>query len=205
MAAPITHIVLANKVFDKYFSGKDRKEFFVGTSFPDIRYYDNLDREKTHQDGKSIEEIAKEDSFFAGAHFHSLLDERWGNFYRLLKDHPFYIEPHHVLSVSLKFLQDELLYDRFSGWTELAGFFDGVLEGEKKFGLPEKDIVRWHGFLQKYFIERPSDKTRALVLVDGGFDFDFIDQVNLFVAKMRGDEKIVQAARDFYDKFDGLI
>ncbi len=131
MPAPITHIVLADKVFDKYFFDKDRKEFFIGTSFPDIRYYDNLDREKTHQDGLSIEEIVKESSFLAGMHFHSFVDEKWGNFYRRLEDHQLYLEPLQVSAVALKFFEDERLYGHFSGWGQVADFFDGALEEEK--------------------------------------------------------------------------
>lgn len=205
MAAPITHIVLADKIFDKYFSGKNRKEFFVGTSFPDIRYYDNLDREKTHQNGKSIEEIAKEGSFLAGAHFHAFLDEKWGNFYRSLQDHPFFLEPSHLSSVSLKFFQDELLYGFFKDWERVVGFFDAIPEEEKHFEIAEKDIAGWHALLKKYFIEKPNNETRRLVLTDTGFNYDFVDQVDLFIEKMRGDKRIIRAAGDFYDKFEGLI
>jgi len=38
MAAPITHIALTEKIFDKFFKDKKRKDFFIGTLFPDIRY-----------------------------------------------------------------------------------------------------------------------------------------------------------------------
>ncbi|MBU2036835.1 hypothetical protein KJ866_01325 [Patescibacteria group bacterium] len=205
MPSPITHIVLADKVFDKYFSDKDRKAFFVGTSFPDIRYYDNLDREKTHQDGLNIERIGKESSFLAGMHFHAFVDEKWGDFYQWLEEHPFYIEPHQVSVVALKFFEDERLYGRFKEWEQIAEFFDGVLDEEKKFEIAEKDILRWHGFLRQYFIKKPNDQTRRPILMDAGLNSDFADQVNLFIEQMRGDKRIIEAIDDFYDKFESLL
>lgn len=205
MPAPITHVVLANKVFDKYFSDKDRKDFFIGTSFPDIRYYDNLDREKTHQGGLSLEEMGREGSFLAGMHFHAFVDEKWENFYRRLEDHPLYLEPLHVSSVALKFFEDERLYNCLKEWGQIAGFFGGALDEEKKFGIAEKDIIRWHGFLQKYFIKNPDDQTRRLVLMDSGLNLDFIDQVNLFIGQMRSDERVIEAVDEFYDKFESLL
>jgi len=39
MAAPATHIILANKLYKNHFSDKDFAKFIVGTSFPDIRYF----------------------------------------------------------------------------------------------------------------------------------------------------------------------
>lgn len=205
MPAPITHIVLADKVFDKYFSDKDRKDFFIGTSFPDIRYYDNLDREKTHQGGLSLREIAKESSCLAGMHFHALVDEKWGNFYRRLENHPLYLEPLNVSAVALKFFEDERLYGYFADWERTAGFFNDILEAEKTFGIVEKDIIRWHGFLKEYFRKGPDDQSRRLVLTDAIFYPDFVDQVNLFIKRMRDDQRVIKAVGEFYDNFESLL
>lgn len=51
MATPITHIVLTEKVFEKFFKDKTRKDFFIGTSFPDIKYLKVIDRDKSHFNG----------------------------------------------------------------------------------------------------------------------------------------------------------
>jgi len=48
MPWPATHILIAEKVYDQYFSHLDRKDFLLGTSFPDIRYPAKLNRHQTH-------------------------------------------------------------------------------------------------------------------------------------------------------------
>ena len=60
MAAPITHIVLTNKIFNKYFSNKEKGDFFIGASFPDIRYLKVIKREKTHFNNITLNEIKLE-------------------------------------------------------------------------------------------------------------------------------------------------
>lgn len=45
MAAPLTHLVLAERIFQKHFSDQHRKVFLQGTSFPDIRYLGVIDRD----------------------------------------------------------------------------------------------------------------------------------------------------------------
>ena len=65
MAAPITHIALTEKIFDKFFKNKTRKDFFIGTSFPDIRYLKVIDRDKTHYDDLSVADLGNDASFSA--------------------------------------------------------------------------------------------------------------------------------------------
>ncbi len=75
MAAPITHIVLTQKIFDKYFRRLDHQLFFIGTLLPDIRYLGVIDRKETHYKNLSIKDLNGEKSFLAGLKFHSILDE----------------------------------------------------------------------------------------------------------------------------------
>lgn len=74
MAAPITHIILADKIFNRYFADKDKRDFYVGTSFPDIRYMGIIKREKTHFIDLDIKTLQQLPSFEAGMKFHSLVD-----------------------------------------------------------------------------------------------------------------------------------
>ncbi|HRY52375.1 MAG TPA: hypothetical protein P5089_00795 [Candidatus Portnoybacteria bacterium] len=207
MASPVTHIVLTDKVFNKYFPGHDRKKFFIGTSFPDIRYYDNMDREETHPDGKTLAAIIKEDSFSAGLHFHALLDKKWGAFYYQQRSQPAFISSWHVFGTALKFFQDELFYERFGGWASVSSFFDDILEEEKSFDpdLSEEDIRGWHGRLQKYFAQKPNEETRRFSLVDNEATGDFLKQVNVFIEQMRANKEITESLNDFYDKFESLF
>ena len=205
MAAPITHIVFANKVFDKYFSGKNKRAFFVGTSFPDIRYYDNLDREKTHFKTADIKEIVSENSFLAGLKLHSYLDDKREAFYSSLPGYPFYFEPRHVMDSALKFFEDEIFYERMNNWGEIVGFFDEALPEEKQLGPTEEDVEAWHKLLREYLSKKPNNLSRKGVLVDIGFHNNFAEQVNIFIKVMRQDEKIIAAVNGFCDKFEELI
>ena len=75
MAAPITHIVLTDKIFQNHFKDKNKADFYTGTVFPDIRYLGVIDRNKTHFKNLKISDVKKETSFWAGFKFHSFLDE----------------------------------------------------------------------------------------------------------------------------------
>src|SRR3989344_6627312 len=76
MASPITHIVLAQKVLETILSKFDKKTFILGTSLPDIRYYQNsAKRSETHFDPANMPMVSSEtDSFKAGMIFHSVVD-----------------------------------------------------------------------------------------------------------------------------------
>ena len=75
MAAPITHIALTEKIFNNIFHNYDKKEFIIGTSFPDIRYLGTIDREKTHLSVNNLENINDKSSFISGMKFHALVDK----------------------------------------------------------------------------------------------------------------------------------
>lgn len=74
MAGPITHLVLTQKVYERFFSQKDRGAFVVGTSFPDIRYLGVIEREKTHRPRVTLKQVLEAESFEAGVQFHVLVD-----------------------------------------------------------------------------------------------------------------------------------
>src|SRR3989339_889841 len=204
MPSPITHIVLAEKVFEKHFSQKNKPEFFIGTSFPDIRYFDNLDREKTHLPGLSLAEIKKEDSFMAGLKLHSLVDDVHNNFFAF-RDNPLFLEPIHITATSLKFFEDELFYSRLSNWQEIADYFKQTVEEENNFGIEKKDIITWHEALRAYFTEASSFKSRGKFLKKIEFSDELAKQIEAFLVKMRELSQIEKAVAAFYDEFERLI
>ncbi len=75
MATPITHVVLTDKIYNKFFSDKNKKEFFIGTLLPDIRYLKVIERNKTHFENLAISDLKDDDSFLSGMKFHSILDK----------------------------------------------------------------------------------------------------------------------------------
>ncbi|MDP2932964.1 MAG: hypothetical protein Q8N81_02425, partial [bacterium] len=118
MAAPITHIVLAEKVFNKYFSDKKRKDFYVGTIFSDIRYLGAIDRKSTHSPLRelNLKDVKEEqNSFTAGLKFHSLVDDIRERFIESKNIHSMIPESKHKTQI-LKLLEDELYYNKINNW-----------------------------------------------------------------------------------------
>src|SRR5438552_12343909 len=115
MAAPIAHIFLALEMLTGPFSGLfNEREFIIGTSFPDIRYLNVIDREKTHLSHVTLEEILQEpDSFKAGMLFHSFVDEQREKY---IVAHGFYGELPSFIFITqvLKFAEDIILKHYFT-------------------------------------------------------------------------------------------
>ena len=139
MAAPITHIVLANKVFDNYFSKFEEGEFFIGTSFPDIRYLKVLDRDTTHF--KNVElnlrTLNLDNSFVAGAKFHVIVD--WIRENYIIANNTYeQIPKSRYVTQSLKLLEDELLYEKIGSWDQIVKDFEHVPYEQIDFVLDKK-------------------------------------------------------------------
>jgi hypothetical protein len=150
MAAPVTHIVLADKVFKKHFDKRDRRAFMVGTSFPDIRYLGIIAREKTHSFGESLGEIKTDSDFNAGFRLHSMVDEIREQY---MQQHSLYslFPESQLVSQGVKMFEDQVLYQKIQDWAEVSGYFKEILSEEKDFGLAEVDLHKWHGWLATYF------------------------------------------------------
>lgn len=205
MACPITHIVLADSIFEEIFPGKDRRDFFIGTSLPDIRYLENFDRSRTHLEGFSLADLEKESSFMAGFKFHSFLDEIWNGFYANHPDYPFFIEPTHISDTALKFLADEMIYGRFGGWPEIIGYLADLIQEELRMDIPEDDLKRWHEELRKYFSQKPTDESRTDFIEGIGLGLELADEVEDFIKEMKSNEKLLSAMEQFYEKFGQLV
>ena len=75
MSFPITHILAAQQLQQKYFASADRVQLILGTSFPDIRYLGELSRQQTHpQPEHSLAAIARLSDFDIGVQIHLLVD-----------------------------------------------------------------------------------------------------------------------------------
>lgn len=158
MATPITHIVLTAKIFEIFFKNKRKKDFFIGTSFPDIRYLKVINRDKTHYNNLSITEIKNDESFLAGLKFHSILDQKRENY--MIKNKIYSLCPKSkYITQSLKFLEDEILYKYIKDWTVYTKYLNEILEDEKNYNINEKDLEKWHLLLQQYFQHKPNKDT----------------------------------------------
>lgn len=205
MAAPTTHIVLTEKVFEKNFSKKDKKEFYVGTSFPDIRYLGVIDRNKTHFNETNMEDVLKSDSFLAGMKFHSLVDRvredfmNDKNLYSLFPESPFLIQ-------AVKVFEDKVLYPKVLDWKKVIHFFDDIDRNELGLGIEEKDILRWHHLLRHYF-SQPIDNDAIIKMfnADLGRPREMVDGIISVLKNVSDKDKATKIVEDFYENFEKLI
>jgi hypothetical protein len=204
VAAPITHIVLADKVFEKYFPKKSKGSFYIGTSFPDIRYFGVIERDKTHFYPHNISQLEKLSSFETGLKFHALVDKVRENFvrskkiYSLLPDSPF-------ITQAIKFFEDRMLFEERANWEEIIYYFDTILDEEIAFGIKMKDLKKWHEYLKSYFSSPPCDqKVEEFVsTIERPKEMAYeIIRLNNIMSKSQEVKDIVQ---DLYTNFESLL
>ena len=203
MSAPITHIVLADKVFDTHFSGMSKKEFLIGTSFPDIRYLGVIERDKTHFRNITLEDVKKADGFQAGFLFHSLVDGvrikymKSSGIYDLLSESR-YLQP-------IKFAEDEQLYGKIDSWGEIVDMFESILQEELDFGIQEKDLRQWHTSYQKYFSKKPTPSQREILFKNANHPQDKVLDIEECVSNIRTNTKVKEIIENLYKDFDNLL
>lgn len=204
MAAPITHIALTEKIFDKFFKNKTRKDFFIGTSFPDIRYLKVIDRDKTHYDNLSVSDLVNDKSFSAGVKFHSILDHARKKF--IVENDTYSLCPKSkYITQSLKILEDEIFYQHVKDWSIYIDYLNEILQSEKDYGIAEKDLKKWHSLLQQYF-QSPLDKCVVTGFIRGmGFSEEIAQEIDKNISIMKTNKKIIEIIKNLYKNFDSLI
>jgi hypothetical protein len=204
MATPITHIVLTQKVFDKFFKDKIRKDFFIGTSFPDIRYLKVIDRNKTHYNSLSIADLGNDESFSAGVKFHSILDHVREKF--IIESNAYTLCPESkYITQSLKILEDEIFYQHVKDWSIYTDYFNEILQVERDYGIAEKDLNKWHILLQQYFQEQPCSNSVRNFILNIGLTEEVADEINHNIALMRANKKIINIIENLYKNFENLL
>jgi hypothetical protein len=204
MAAPITHIVLANKIYEQKFPQQNKQEFFVGTSFPDIRYLGVIERDETHRGPESIEAIQGMSSFEAGVNFHQLVDNKREKY---LQEHAVYdlVSNTDLIILAVKLLEDEIIYNNILDWQEYASFFTHALKQEIAYGIEQKDIQRWHKLLSSYISHKPNSESRKNLLLELGFSTESAKKINTTVQSLAENKKLVGIVNDFYNNFEEII
>ncbi len=149
-AGPVTHVILAQKWLDtceKQYTPADRKNFIIGTLFPDVRYLADLPREKTHAAHITLEQIGSEtNAFTAGSLFHSWVDNV-REYY--LKDKKGKILPRLksvcslLASNYLKFLEDQIYFVPGS-WDDVKEDLKTITDDERKSDISTAMIEEWH-------------------------------------------------------------
>jgi hypothetical protein len=197
MAAAITHIVFADKVL-KDLPNVSRKEFFIGTSFPDIRYIRVIEREKTHVPNLSIENIkAESNSFRAGFLLHSLLDKLREEY--LDKNGLYELIPKTGLTVqALKLFEDQVLRDKVSDWNTVADSMNDILPEETEFGILGENISKWHNILKDYVMQKPSPESRAPLFKELYFTEEQAAKIEETIKEMETNQALITLIENLY-------
>lgn len=206
MAAPITHIVLAEKVFEEHFADKDKAKFIIGTSFPDIRYLGIIEREKTHPEIKNLEEIKSEDSFTAGLKLHGLVDILQMQFLEKNLYENGNSLPHDYHTIfAIKYIGDLLLYDKISDWDTIQKYFDKTIEQEIEFGVSGEYAKEWHIALQSLMKRNPDQKTALTFARKMHLSEEDINKLQTAIDQIANNTKVAETTISFYEKFPTLL
>jgi hypothetical protein len=205
MSAPVTHLVLAQKVFARYFSDCDPALFFVGTSFPDIRRIGKIPRERVHDESYSLAKIQSLDSFTAGLKFHSVVDlvsqqySETSGFYDLFTQNIF-------TGYSAKLFADRILKTRLVQWPQMTGYFNHVYPEEFVYGVDQPTVRQWHRILTAYFTsDIEKDQTTREFIIANGTPEKYIDEVIKAITPAGNYSQAEKLILKFYTDFENLI
>jgi hypothetical protein len=194
--------------FPKY-SNADKKQFLLGTLFPDVHYLANCPREITYVANVTIDEILNASTpFQAGLLFHSYIDQERESFVvsQGLYD---YISTFNspVPASQLKIAEDECLYPT-ANWKICVTSVGTIAEEEKTFGIDEDAIRQWHFALSYYFSYAPSTVIWYLSSREiGAFDVSPQEMTPVYeIHKILGNDEVIKKHVDnLMDHFKKLF
>lgn len=205
MAAQVTHVALANRIFSKYFSNLSKQDFIIGTTFADIRYLGHVKRNQTHRINVSFDDVLKEKSSFqAGLLFHSFIDELREKFMVESGVYDF-IPKTHPATQAIKFLEEKFFYKDVKNWLEITNFYNVVLEEELDFGMPKEVIMFWHNLLVDFFHSSASIDDCVILMKKIGIGPDNQREVVSLYAVMEQNTDLVNMINKFHDQYESLI
>jgi hypothetical protein len=153
MPAPLMHIALAFIALEGPFSHTSKKDFIVGTSFPDIRYLKVIDRKQTHENYVSWDQVNQDkNGFKLGYLFHSWVDLIFDEF---MQNNNIYekLPKSTYTTQGFKFFADKMIYNKIkTSLTQIVHYFDDVSNEELSFGIEKDAVIKWHKFLKQYCI-----------------------------------------------------
>ncbi len=204
MPTPISHVALTERIYQRYFKDKDRKAFYIGVCFPDIRRNAGIKRSKTHLRGLNLENIKREKSFNAGFKIHCLIDEisekyfKRNNIYNICSKGMYKVH-------SIKIVQDRICYDEINNWDEYIYYLDTILDEELEF-VPQRNILEdWHLTLQQYFSKKPNEFSINKLFRRVCYSKEDCDEINRLISLIEKDEKILSKIRYFNQNFESFL
>lgn len=205
MASEITHVVLTDLIFDRFFPHVSKQAFFVGTLFPDIRYLGQVHRNQTHLEAKNLKEVQEEkDAFIAGMRFHQLTDVVRRDF-MIEKNIYQYIPETNFVESSLKIFEDELFYARCHAYPEVMSYLDVILDEERQFSMNDQMLMHWHHALKEYISVPPSDSSRDIFIMALRFTKKDAEEMNQIIGTIRPQREVTTILDEFYQRFAKLL
>jgi hypothetical protein len=204
MATPITHIVLSEKIREKFFPDKVKQDFLIGTSFADIRHLKVIKREETHYNNLKVSDLQLDNSFQAGLKFHSILDLAREKF---MVEHKIYelCPKSDYIVTSIKLLEDKLFYNYISNWDEYIKYFDTILSDEIAYNIDKSKLLKWHNILQAYFQIQPNSQSMRAYLLSTGNSIEKVNEVNANIAIIEKNEQVLAIINKLYQEFENLL
>ncbi|MFH1446205.1 MAG: hypothetical protein ABIG43_02195 [Chloroflexota bacterium] len=196
MPWPVTHVIIADRFYDKYFRQLYKQSFIIGTCFPDIRYPAKTKRNLTHFREVTLQQIQGQESFKAGVLFHSLTDRLW-NTYMHEQDVYQYCEFNAINHHALKLHQDQVIYEKILDWQVFTKYFDTVLPQEGVFGIDEQLLRSWHASLANYMSKPPcQDYIRML---ESSMPAEVINDIHTSYKMLSQESPLIGILEEFYN------
>lgn len=166
MACPVSHIIYANKYFEKNPShqfGTD--EFILGCVFPDIRRIDkSIRRKDTHLRFKPVDlNFEGLDSFNAGWKYHVYCDMKREE---ILNKYKFYSlnNAGDAWGLAGKFLEDEIIYGKCNNWEKIVYYFENAPKINTGIGVSCETMNLWYAIVAKYVQKKPDSRAMKIFL-----------------------------------------
>lgn len=178
--------------------------FWAGTLFPDIRHLGIVSRRHTHADDVSLETLVGSGDFETGMRVHAWIDAtrdqflREANIKESLPWHPFV--PH-----ALKLVEDEYLYNRFDDWNLIHRALNKVYDEELAYIHSLQHITTWHGILQDYFKQAPTDESRYELSLAIGLSKNSAEEINSVVKLLHSDARTEKLIERFIQHLELLL
>jgi len=207
MAAEITHILFTDKLFDKYFTDKNRADFYIGCCLPDIRYIDpDISRTSTHLPVESIGDVQQEsNSLIAGMKFHNLTDHRRDRFVSVRADVFTAYEKLSFFGGAVKLVEDQILYSRLPDWNRIIQLFEMDIKSPLPANISLARIKTYNQILVEYFRQPATDQTQQILVRHFGFNDQQIDDATRTINRLKSDPAVIATIELMYDHIEDII
>ncbi len=204
MATPLTHIILTDSIYKEYFHDCDKKEFFLWTLLPDIRYVDkDLPRESTHIHNVNLHTIeALSTCFDKGLHFHSLVDHIRDEFY--VSKWVYIPGWDEDFIMALKLLEDQYLYTKIKNRNEYIQFFDDLPYGKIP-NIKKESLDKRYTMIKQEIIAGPNNTSRRDFQADLWLSEEYTNNINKIIDQLQQNEEILHLIDELYESFWSLI